>query len=208
MLTGVIPRGQFDNALFESISGFTCSGSTILVNFDAVPQGVLHRSLTQWLEEWPIVLAVAVLPALGIGGGSDRWQALALRRTDLPCECVIRPGSCGCSWRYDGRATLVLLTIGMSAFDAVTHAFTTISTGGFYAHAESIAYFDSFTIELILMVGMLLSGASFSIHWHALRQGIGAYRRVSEVRWYLSLVFGAFGMLMGQPWRARMAAEP
>ncbi len=70
LLTGVIPWGQFDNALFESISGFTCSGSTILVNFDAVPQGVLfYRSLTQWLGGMGlVVLAVAVLPALGIGG--------------------------------------------------------------------------------------------------------------------------------------------
>ncbi len=200
LLTGVIPWGQFDNALFESISGFTCSGSTILVNFDAVPQGVLfYRSLTQWLGGMGlVVLAVAVLPALGIGGldliaseaPGPTADRLTLRVRDTARQLWLLYGA------MTGALTLVLLTIGMSAFDAVTHAFTTISTGGFSPHAESIAYFDSFTIELILMVGMLLSGASFSIHWHALRQGIGAYRRVSEVRWYLSLVFGAFGMLV------------
>ena len=145
-----------------------------------------------------VVLAVAVLPALGIGGldliaseaPGPTADRLTLRVRDTARQLWLLYGV------MTGIVALVLLTIGMSIFDAVTHAFTTVSTGGFSPHAESIAYFDSFPIELVLMVGMLFSGASFSIHWHALRQGIGAYRRVSEVRWYLTLICCAFGMLV------------
>ncbi|MBM35654.1 MAG: potassium transporter [Acidimicrobiaceae bacterium] len=200
LLTGVISWEHFDDAIFESISGFTCSGSTILSDFGSVPQGVLfYRSMTQWLGGMGlVVLAVAVLPALGIGGldliaseaPGPTADRLTLRVRDTARQLWLLYGAITCA------VGLALFLVGMSVFDAVTHAFTTVSTGGFSPHADSIAYFDSFPIEMVLMIGMVYSGASFSIHWHALRQGIGAYTRVSEIRWYLLLIAGAFGMLV------------
>ena len=200
LLTGVIPWVRLDDALFESVSGFTCSGSTILSDFGLVPQGLLFfRSMTQWLGGMGlVVLAVAVLPALGIGGleliaseaPGPTADRLSLRVRDTARRLWLLYGAVTCV------VALVLFSVGMSVFDAVTHAFTTVSTGGYSPHAESIAHFDSFPIELVLIVGMLYSGANFSLHWHALTQGIGAYRRVSEIRWYFSLIAGAFAMLL------------
>ena len=200
LLTGVIPWVRFDDALFESVSGFTCSGSTILSDFGSVSQGLLFfRSMTQWLGGMGlVVLAVAILPALGIGGleliaseaPGPTADRLSLRVRDTARRLWLLYGGATCI------VALVLFSVGMSVFDAVTHAFTTVSTGGYSPHAESIAHFDSFPIELVLIVGMLYSGASFSLHWHALTQGIGAYRRVSEIRWYFCLIAGAFGMLL------------
>ena len=200
LLTGVIPWVRLDDALFESVSGFTCSGSTILSDFGLVPQGLLFfRSMTQWLGGMGlVVLAVAVLPALGIGGleliaseaPGPTADRLSLRVRDTARRLWLLYGAVTCV------VALVLFSVGMSVFDAVTHAFTTVSTGGYSPHAESIAHFDSFPIELVLIVGMLYSGANFSLHWHALTQGIGAYRRVSEIRWYFSLIAGVFAMLL------------
>ena len=155
--------------------------------------------MTQWLGGMGlVVLAVAVLPALGIGGleliaseaPGPTADRLSLRVRDTARRLWLLYGAVTCV------VALVLFLVGMSVFDAVTHAFTTVSTGGYSPHAESIAHFDSFPIELVLIVGMLYSGASFSLHWHALTQGIGAYRRVSEIRWYFSLIAGAFAMLL------------
>ena len=143
-------------------------------------------------------LAVAGLPALGIGGleliaseaPGPTADRLSLRVRDTARRLWLLYGAVTCV------VALVLFSVGMSVFDAVTHAFTTVSTGGYSPHAESIAHFDSFPIELVLIVGMLYSGANFSLHWHALTQGIGAYRRVSEIRWYFSLIAGVFAMLL------------
>ena len=200
LLTGVITWGRFDDAIFESISGFTCTGSTIFSDFSVIPQGVLfYRSLTQWLGGMGlVVLAVAVLPALGIGGleliaseaPGPTADRLSLRVRDTARRL----------WILYGAATSIvavaLFVVGMSAFDAVTHAFTTVATGGFSPHADSIAHFDSFLIEIVIIGGMLYAGANFSIHWRALKEGPGAYGRVSEVRWYLWLIFGCFGLLV------------
>ena len=200
LLTGVVSWAHFDDAIFESVSGFTCTGSTILSDFDSVPQGLLfYRSMTQWLGGMGlVVLAVAVLPALGIGGldliaseaPGPTADRLSLRVRDTARRLWLLYGAVTCI------VAMLLFLVGMSVFDAVTHAFTTIATGGYSPRAESIAHFDSVAIELVIIAGMLYAGANFSVHWHALSQGIGAYRRVSEIRWYLTLIAGAFGLLL------------
>ena len=200
LLTGVIPWARFDDALFESVSGFTCTGSTILSDFASVPQGVLFfRSMIQWFGGMGlIVLAVAILPALGIGGleliaseaPGPTADRLSLRVRDTARRL----------WLLYGGVTLLiavaLFAVGMSIYDAVSHAFTTVATGGYSPYGDSISHFDSFAVEVVLILGMLYCGANFSIHWHAVTGGIGAYRRVSEIRWYLWLIFSAFGLLI------------
>ena len=200
LFSGVISWAHFDDALFESISGFTCTGSTILSDFGAVPQSILfYRSLTQWLGGMGlVVLAVAVLPALGIGG-LDLIASEAPGPTADRLSLKVRD-TARRLWLLYGAATcilaIVLFLVGMSVFDAVTHAFTTIATGGYSPHAESIAYFDSFVVELVVIAGMLFAGANFSMHWRALSDGIRAYGSVSETRWYVSLIAGACVILI------------
>ena len=200
LLTGVIPWVRFDDALFESVSGFTCTGSTILSDFSSVPQGLLFfRSMTQWLGGMGlIVLAVAVLPALGIGGLeliASESPGPTADRLSLKVRDTARR-----LWLLYGAATVLiagcLLAAGMSIFDAATHAFTTVATGGYSTYGDSIAHFDSILVEAILILGMLYCGANFSTHWHAATEGVGAYRRVSEIRWYLWIIFSAFALLV------------
>ena len=148
LLTGVIPWVRFDDALFESISGFTCTGSTILSDFTSVPQGLLFfRSMIQWFGGMGlIVLAVAVLPALGIGGleliasesPGPTADRLSLKVRDTARRLWLLYGL------LTGLISVALLFGGMSIFDAVTHAFTTVATGGYSTYGDSIAHFDSF----------------------------------------------------------------
>lgn len=180
-----------DDAFFESMSGFTCTGSTILSAeqfADGSPGVMFWRQMTQWFGGMGmIVLAVAVLPFLGVGGldlikaeapgpESDR---LAPRVSETAKHLwFIYAG-------FTAVSAAVLLVLGMSLYDAVGHAFTLVSTGGFSTHAESIGYFDSIPIEVAIMVGMTLGAMSFSLHWRLLQQGPGVYLRSWELRAYL-----------------------
>jgi len=197
---GVFSWGRADDALFESISGFTCTGSSVIADLSLVPQGLLFfRSLTQWFGGMGlIVLAVAVLPALKVGGlelvASEAPGPTADRLEPRVAETARR------LWVLYGVVTVLvggaLLATGMNAFDAATHSFATVATGGFSPHPESVAFFDSVVVELILVAGMLYCGANFSLHWHAATKGSGEYRRISELRWYLWLIFGGFLLLV------------
>jgi trk system potassium uptake protein TrkH len=195
LLTGVIPWRHADNALFESVSGFTCTGSTILGDIEAVPHGLLFfRQMTQWFGGMGlIVLAVAVLPALKVGG-------LELIDKEAPGPSTdrltprIRETAARLWQLYFGvtvAVSVALLLTGMSLFDAVGHAFAVVATGGFSTRAASAGAFDSIAVELVLIVGMIFCGASFSLHWQASRRGLKAYR-VSEFNWYLWILGGGF----------------
>ncbi|MDG2111490.1 MAG: TrkH family potassium uptake protein [Actinomycetota bacterium] len=196
LFAGIMDWSAADDALFESISGFTCTGSTVIADFSVVPQGVLFfRSLTQWFGGMGlIVLAVAVLPALKVGGleliASEAPGPTADRLTPRVTETARR------LWILYGAVTVILavalLIVGMSPFDAITHAFTTVATGGYSPRGESAAFFDSIAVEAVLISGMIYCGANFSLHWHAATRGPGAYRRISEVRWYLWMLGGGF----------------
>jgi len=200
LLGGVFSWAHADDALFESISGFTCTGSSVIANLDRVPAGLLFfRSMTHWFGGMGlIVLAVAVLPALKVGGlelvASEAPGPTADQLTPRVAETARR------LWVLYGAVTAVvtiaLLAAGLSPFDAVTHSFATVATGGFSPHGESIAFFDSFAVELIIVLGMLYCAANFSLHWQAVTTGPSAYRRISEFRWYLWLIFGSFGLLL------------
>ena len=188
-LSGIYDMSVTD-AVFESMSGLTTTGATVITNIDAMPHSLLfYRQELQWLGGMGIiVLAVAVLPMLGIGGmqlfraetpGPVKDNKLTPRITETAKALwYIYLGltiACG----------LAYWVAGMSFFDAVAHAFSTVAIGGFSTHDASIGYFDSTAIELIAVVFMLLSGANFALHFAAIRRrSLQPYRHDAEFRTY------------------------
>ena len=200
LLSGIVSWSHADNALFESVSGFTCTGSTILEDLESIPNGILFfRQMTQWFGGMGlIVLAVAVLPALKVGG-----LELIEKEAPGPTADRLTPRireTARHLWMLYGAATVVvalgLWLTGLSLFDSVAHSFTTVATGGFSTHTASVGHFDSVAVELVLIVGMLVCGANFALHWQATRKGLGVYTKVSEFRWYLSSVAGGILLVM------------
>lgn len=189
IFSGLLPR--FDNALFESISGFTCSGSTVLTTegFESGSPGVMFwRQLTQWFGGMGIiVLAVAVLPFLGVGG-------LDLIRAEAPGPTSDRlaPRVSETAKRlwlvyvaFTALSIVALMVAGLDWFSASGLALALVSTGGFAPEAASIGAYDSLAVELVLVVGMIIGGASFTLHYNALRGRRGVYLRNSEFRMYI-----------------------
>lgn len=184
---------EFPDALFESASGYTTTGSTVITGLDGLaPSILLYRQEIQWVGGiGVIVLAVALLPMLGIGGmqlykaeipGPVKNERMTPRIAHTARTlCVLYVGmtvACAlCYW-----------LAGMSTFDAVAHSLTTLSTGGYSTHDASIAFFDSVSIETVAIVFMLLGGISFNVHfavWHTL--SFAHYGRSDQVRTFLTV---------------------
>jgi trk system potassium uptake protein TrkH len=188
------PHMSLTDAVFESISGLTTTGATVIVGLDELPRSILYyRQQLQWLGGMGIiVLAVAVLPMLGIGGmqlyraetpGPIKDAKLTPRITETAKALwyLYLGLTIACALAYWGA--------GMTPFDAVGHAFATIAIGGFSTHDASMGYFDSRLIELIAVVFLLISGANFALHFMALRhRSLSVYIRDSEFRFYLGLL--------------------
>ncbi len=182
------------DAVFESLSGLTTTGATVLTGLDNLPRAILYyRQQLQWLGGIGIiVIAVAVLPMLGIGGmqlyraetpGPVKDSKLTPRITETAkvLFTIYLVLTIACTFSY--------WAAGMSLFDAIGHAFSTVAIGGFSTHDQSIGYFDSPLIMLICMVFMILSGVNFALHffaWHA--RGIKHYFKDPEFRFYGSMI--------------------
>jgi len=202
MLTGAIP-GPAD-AVFETVSGFTTTGATILTDIDVLPRGVVYwRSLTQWLGGMGVLLVVvAILPVLGVGG-------MQIYRAEMPGpqkdRLTPRIGTTakllyGVYLLLTVAEVILLMVAGMSFFDALNHTFCTVSTGGFSPYNASIAAFDSTWIHSIIIVFMLLAGINFSLHFRFLRGDWRTYARSDETRLYLGLVLGcSLAILLAVP---------
>ena len=176
-LAGAIPFYLYGmsliDSIFESMSGITTTGATVISNLDGLPESILfYRQLLQWMGGMGlIVLAIAVMPLLGIGGGQ-------IYKTEVPGamgEQRLTPRikeTAQALWIIYLGLTLICGFLyyisGMSAFDAVSHAMSTVAIGGFSTHNESIGFFNSISIELICMTFMLLSAFSFALHYFAL----------------------------------------
>ncbi|MBL4637751.1 MAG: potassium transporter, partial [Proteobacteria bacterium] len=188
------PAMSFTDAVFESMSGLTTTGATVLTGLDSLPEAVLfYRQFLQWLGGMGIVvLAVAILPLLGVGG-------MQLYRAETPgpmkdAKLTPRITETAKALWYIYLSLTVACAIafhwgGMSWFDAVGHSFSTVAIGGFSTHDASIGYFDSATIEMITVVFMLLAGMNFSLHFLAWRhRSIRHYLADTELRVYLSIL--------------------
>ncbi len=170
--SGTCPR--FTDAFFESISGFTTTGASILTNIEAVPQGVLMwRSLTHWLGGMGIIVfSLAVLPFLCVGG-MQLYRAEASGPTPDKLRPRIRDTAI-LLWKvyllFTVLQTILLLLGGMNFFDALCHTFGSIATGGFSTKNASVGHYQSAYIEWVIIVFMLIGGINFALH-HALFTG-------------------------------------
>ncbi len=180
-------------AIFESMSGLTTTGATLIVGLDRLPHSILfYRQQMQWLGGMGIiVLAIAVLPMLGIGG-----QQLFRAETPGITKDKLTPriaGTAKALWYiYLGLTILCALAYwaaGMSGFDAISHSFSTVAIGGFSTHDASIGYFDSSLIEMIATLFMLISGINFALHFAVARNfKLRTYWRDEEFRTYAAII--------------------
>jgi trk system potassium uptake protein TrkH len=180
------------DALFESVAGFTTTGSSVLTQIETAPRALLlWRSLSQWLGGMGIIVfTIAVLPLLGIGG-------MQLFKAEVPGPVTdkLTPRIAVTARRlwliYVGftlAALVALWAAGMNAFDALCHALTTLATGGFSTRTGSIGAFRTSAIEWVVMFFMLVAGTNFAVHYRLL---VGRARNVvrdTELRLYLALV--------------------
>lgn len=181
-----------DYALFESISGFTTTGATVLAPIEGTSKGVLFfRSISQWMGGMGvIVLVVAVLPTVG-AGGMNLLEAEAPGPTGERLTPRVRNTARRLWALYLGFTVAVFLAYliaGMSVYDGINHAFTTVSTGGFSPYDASIHHFDSGLIEWIAIVSMFIAGTSFTLLYRAIRGKPGAFLESTEFKLYLGLV--------------------
>jgi trk system potassium uptake protein TrkH len=189
-LSGSIP--SYTDAFFETISGFTTTGASILNDIEALSHGMLFwRSMTQWLGGIGIiVMAIAILPLLGIGG-----MQLFVAEVPGPAPDKLHPRIKETAKRLWGIYILltavetVLLTLGgMSFFDAINHAFTTMATGGYSTKQLSVAHYNSAYIEYVISVFMFLAGMNFTLAFFALKLNFKKVLKNEEFRWYFFAV--------------------
>ncbi|MBZ9538962.1 TrkH family potassium uptake protein [Modicisalibacter tunisiensis] len=188
------PSLSWTDAVFESFSGLTTTGATVLTGIDLLPEGIrYYRQQLQWLGGMGIVvLAVAILPTLGIGG-------MQLYRTEIPgplkdSKLTPRITETAKALWYIYAALTVACSLaywlaGMNWFDALGHSFSTVAIGGFSTHDASIGYFDSPTIELICVLFMVISSASFGLHFAVWREKrLGHYLHDPEFRFFVTFL--------------------
>ncbi len=190
IITGHFQR--WDDGLFEAISGFTTTGATVTPDIEATSKGLLFwRSTTQWLGGMGvIVLVVAVLPTVG-SGGMSLMQAEAPGPTGERLTPRVRETARRLWAVYIGLTVALVVAYfvaGMSLYDAVSHSFTTVSTGGFSPYQGSLGHFESAAIEWIAIIGMFLAGGSFTLYYRALRRDPKPLLRSTEFRIYILVV--------------------
>jgi trk system potassium uptake protein len=194
MFSGAIP--SFIDAYFESVSGFSTTGASILTDIEVLPKSILFwRSLTHWIGGIGIiVLVIIIMPSLKIGGYHMFSLESSLQEKIKP---RIRAVGYRLLWIYIGLtvAEIVLLLIGrMSLFESVCHSFGTIATGGFSPKNSSIIGYSPY-IQYVIMIFMLLAGTNFLVHYYLLK---GDFRKVwanEEVRFYI-LVITVIGIIL------------
>lgn len=193
IISGAIP--SFTNAFFETMSGYTTTGASILNDIEAIPDGILFwRSTTHWIGGMGIiVLAIAILPLLGIGG-----MQLFAAEAPGPNADKLHPRITDTAKRlwliyfaYTVVETILLKIAGMSFFDAVNHAMSTLSTGGFSTKNASLAYWnDNPAIQYIVILFMFLAGTNFVLSYFAFKGNLKRVWQDEEFKLYLSFILG------------------
>lgn len=199
---GALPfifSGMVDNytdAFFETMSGFTTTGASILTDIEIVPKGILFwRSMTHWLGGMGmIVLSLAILPLLGIGG-----MQLFVAEVPGPVPDKLHPRVAETAKRLWGiyvlltfAQTILLMFGGMNLFDSLCHSFGTMATGGFSTQNASIANYSPY-IQYIIILFMIFAGANFTLHYFALKGKFEKVFKNEEFKYYIALLFG-FGI--------------
>lgn len=208
-LAGAVPYVVLDtlgpvDAFFESVAGFTTTGSTVLVDIEGTAQSLLlWRSLTQWLGGMGIVVfTIALMPVLGIGG-------MQLFRAEVPGPVAekIRPRVTSTARRlwliYVGLTAaqwILLIIAGMSPFESLCHSLTTLSTGGFSTRAASVGAFASPAIEWIVIVFMVLAGINFVLHYKVIAGRVFEAGRDSELHYFVLTLALASGAVAVSVW--------
>jgi len=196
LLSGEIPG--FADAFFETISGFSTTGASILTDIESIGKGILFwRSLTQWIGGMGIiVLTVAILPLLGIGG-MQLFVAEAPGISTDKLQPRIKETAKRLWLIYVGLTVtelIVLMLGGMDFFDAINHSFATMSSGGFSTKNASIAYYNSPFIDYVIMIFMILAGTNFTMTYFALHNRFDKVFQNEEFKIYL-LVLGFTGLI-------------
>ena len=192
------------SALFESVSGFTTTGASVIADVESAPRGILlWRAVTHFLGGMGIlVLCVAVIPFLGVGG-------MQIYRAEMagPSKDRLTPRIASTAKLLWGVYLLLnimliglLKVLGMDWFDAVCHGFATLATGGFSTRNISIAAFQSPAIETAIIVFMFLGGVNFALHLRALRGQVTCYARNPEFRLYALIILCAIGAIALDRW--------
>lgn len=189
VIHGAIPA--YSNAFFETISGFTTTGATILTDIEVMPKGLLFwRSLTHWIGGMGIiVLTIAILPVFGIGG-----MQLYAAEMPGPTKDKIHPRIKETAKRLWGiyviltfSETILLMFGGMNLFDALCHAFGTMATGGFSTKNTSIAGFSPY-IQYVITIFMIIAGTNFTLHYLAIKKKYSKVFSNEEYKYYLFLI--------------------
>lgn len=197
VLSGSIPH--FVDAFFETVSGFTTTGSTILQDIEVLPKGInFWRCLTHWIGGMGVLVFVMAVIPLGNKGAMFLMRAEMLGPT---CDKLV-PKSRGtakilyCMYLFlSGVEVLLLLAGGMDLYNAVIHTFSTAGTGGFSSMNASVAAFDSAYIDGVITVFMLLFGINFNLYYLLLLKNVRAVMKSEELRAYLGIVAGAIALI-------------
>ncbi len=194
---------SYAEAYFEAMSGLTTTGSTVISGLDTSPPGILlWRALLQWLGGIGIVvMAIAVLPFLGVGGmqlfrseSSDQSDKAVPRAAQLAASITVVYFALTVVW------ALMLWAAGMNQFDAVCHAMTTIATGGYSTVDGSIGQFDNATIDVVVTVGMIAGSLPFVLYLSAIRDGVKSLLFDSQVQWFLGMAGAVVAAMMVWNW--------
>jgi trk system potassium uptake protein TrkH len=202
---GAVPfllAGSFDraaDAFFESMSGFTTTGATLLTDIEGQPDAVLlWRSLSQWLGGVGIVvLVVAIAPATGLAGHRVFYAEASGVTADRLTPRIADTAKI--IWAIyltlSGLGLAAYWIAGMSPWEALNHTLTTVATGGFSTRNASIAGFDSLAIEIVAIVFMVAGGINFAFYWLALRRRDRLWPQLAEVRAFLLVLIAASAVL-------------
>ncbi len=189
-LSNAIP--SFTDAFFETMSGFTTTGSSILVDIEALPHGLLFwRSIIQWLGGMGIiVLSLAILPVLGVGG-----MQLFIAEVPGPVPDKLHPRIADTAKRlwviyvvYTLIETILLWMGEMSLFDAICHSFTTMATGGYSTKQASVAFYESAYIHYVIIIFMFIAGANFTLSYSGFHGNFKRIFKDEEFRYYFGFV--------------------
>jgi trk system potassium uptake protein TrkH len=190
LLSGHIP--SLTDAFFETMSGFTTTGATILVDIEKLPHGLLFwRSFTHWLGGMGIiVLSIAILPFLGVGG-----MQLFKAEVPGPVPDKLTPRVTetakilwGVYILISALETILLIFGGMNLFDALCHTFGTMATGGFSTKSASIGYYTNPYIHYVIIFFMILAGTNFSLHYRFLKGNFKSYFKNNELQFFIILI--------------------